>query len=806
MHFDLIIKYSRTVKIVFTILLLFIVLDLLFPLPGKKEFSKEIHAKDGTLLTAYLTSDDKWRLRTELEEVSPELIKAIIEKEDSWFYWHFGINPVSIVRAFYSNVTSGETQLGASTITMQVARMLEPKKRTYYNKLAEMFRALQLEIKYSKEEILELYLSLLPFGGNIEGVKSASYIYFNRPPSKLSLAQSITLAVIPNDPNTLRLDRNHKETVIPGSEATRESVEDSFPSDSRQPAYRTGKAGMTMNYPVSVIQKRNFWINKFKQEKIFSSADLKDALDEPVEKNRYAIPVSAPHFSYFIKNNFSGDIINTTLDLSTQQTAENLLLRHVNKLFYKGITNGAVLIIDNKNSSVIAYCGSADFYDESSFGQVNGITAIRSPGSTLKAPLYAYAFDEGKLTPQMKLADIPTDFHGYQPENYDLKFYGNVSTEFALVNSLNIPAVKLLEQIGLNNFIVFLENSGFNQIRKQKNKLGLSLILGGCGTNLQELTRLFSAFARKGKLYPLQFTLNDKEEKGEQVFSESSSYLTAQILAGINRSDIVNLSNYSKLPKFAWKTGTSYGKRDAWTIGFNPNYTIGVWMGNFNGVGSPNLSGAEAAVPLLFDLFNAIDYDSDVKWFEMPEELHTREVCSESGMIPTQFCTNRVRDFAIKNQSSNEVCNIHKPVYVNLDESVQYCTGCLPSSDYKKAVYAVYQPELTVWLSKNSYDYHKPPPHNPNCTAKFAEAGPKILSPSQDYEYFLEKNSGQEILLLAASDSRVKTHYWYVNEKFVKKTKPGERVFFIPEEKELKITCLDDKGRDGSVKVSIKYY
>lgn len=766
MHFELIKKYSRIVKLVFTILLLFVVLDLLFPLPGKKEFSKEIHAKDGTLLTAYLTSDDKWRLRTELEEVSPELIKAVVEKEDSWFYWHPGINPVSIVRALYTNLTNSETQLGASTITMQVARMLEPKKRTYLNKLGEMFRALQLEIKYSKEEILELYLSLLPFGGNIEGVKSASYIYFNRPPSKLSLAQSIMLAVIPNDPNSLRLDRSNEE----------------------------------------IIENRIYWINKFKQEKIFSSVDLKDALDEPVERNRYAIPVTAPHFSNSVKDNFSGDILNTTLDLSLQQTAENLLQRHVNKVFYKGVTNGAVLVIDNRNSSVVAYCGSADFFDEGSFGQVNGVTAIRSPGSTLKAALYAYAFDDGNLTPQMKFADIPADFHGYQPENYDLKFYGNVSTEFALVNSLNIPAVKLLEHVGMNNFVVFLENCGFNQIQKQKSKLGLSMILGGCGTNLQELTRLFSAFARKGKLYPLNFILDEEEVQGEKIFSEASSYLIANILSGTSRSDIADLSNYSKLPKFAWKTGTSYGKRDAWAIGFNPNYTIGVWMGNFNGVGSPNLSGAEAAVPLLFDLFNAIDYNSDVKWFEAPEELITREVCSESGLIPTPFCKNVTRDFAIKDQSHNDVCNIHKPVYVNLDETVQYCTGCLPSSDYKKTVYAVFEPELSVWLSQNKNDYRKPPQHNPNCTAKFAEGGPKILSPSEDYEYFLERNSGQEILLLAASDSRVKTHYWYVNEKFIKKTKPGERVFFIPEEKELKITCLDDKGRDGSVKVSIKYY
>ena len=766
MHFELIKKYYKTVRIVFTVLLLFVVLDLLFPLPKQKEFSKEIHAKDGTLLTAYLTSDDKWRLRTELQEISPDLIKAVIEKEDSWFYWHFGINPVSIVRTLYKNILSGEIESGASTVTMQVARMLEPKKRTYLNKFIEMFRALQLEIRYSKEEILEFYLSLLPFGGNIEGVKSASYIYFNRPPDKLSLAQSITLAVIPNDPNSLRLDRSNEEILV----------------------------------------KRNHWITKFKQTEIFSSSNLKDALEEPIENNRYAMPILAPHFCYYVKDNFSGDILNTTLDLSIQQAAENILLRNVRKVFYKGITNGAVLVINNKNSSVVAYCGSADFYDEGSFGQVNGITALRSPGSTLKAALYAYAFDEGNLTPQMKIPDIPTDFHGYQPENYDLKFYGNVSAEFALVNSLNIPAVKLLESIGLNIFINFLGESGFNQIQKQKSKLGLSLILGGCGTTLQELTRLFSSFARKGKLYPLSFISNENKDEGEQIFSEASSYLVASILSGIERSDIVNFSNYSKLPKFAWKTGTSYGKRDAWAIGFNPDYTIGVWMGNFNGVGSPNLSGAEVAVPLLFDLFNAIDYDPKIKWFEAPEDLYIRDVCSESGLIPTQFCKNVTRDLAIKNKSTNEVCNIHKPVYVNLDETIQYCTGCLPSSGYKKVVYPLYPPELTIWLSQNKSNYHTPPPHNTECNVKFYEGGPKILSPSEDYEYLVEENTDQEILLLAASDSRVKTHYWYVNDKFYKKCKAGERIFLSPDQKDLKITCLDDKGRDRSVKINIKYY
>jgi penicillin-binding protein 1C len=374
------------------------------------------------------------------------------------------------------------------------------------------------------------------------------------------------------------------------------------------------------------------------------------------------------------------------------------------------------------------------------------------------------------------------------------------------VNSLNIPAVSLLEQSGFNNFIELLERSGFSQIKKQKKKLGLSLILGGCGTNLLELTTLFSSFAQKGKFYPLKFVKDENTDEGIQLFSEAASYLVAEILSGMNRNDILDISGYSKLPKFAWKTGTSYGKRDAWAIGFNPNYTIGVWMGNFNGVGSPNLSGSEAAVPLLFDLFNAIDYDSDLKWFEIPDDLYERKVCSESGLIPTQFCSNVVKDFAIKGATHNKVCSIHKPVYVNFDESVQYCTGCLPSKGYKKVVYPVYSAELTVWLSRNKLDLRLPPNHNPECTAKFAESGPKIISPLEDYDYLLEKNSGQEIMLLAASDSRVKTHYWFVDDKFYLKSEPGEKVFYAPDKDNLKITCLDDKGRDRSVRINLKFY
>ncbi len=768
LSFDIINKLwkFKSIRALVAIIFLFVLLDALFPLPKLKPFSKEIHASDGTLLSAFLTQDDKWRLQTNLDEVSPELIHAIIEKEDSWFYWHPGINPVAVVRAFFDNVTTGERRSGASTITMQVARLLEPKDRTYLNKFFEMFRAFQLEIKYSKKQILEIYLSLLPLGGNVEGVKSASYIYFNRPPKQLSLSQAITLTVIPNDPNSLRPDKNNGE----------------------------------------LKDARDYWIKNFIDEKVFPKIDLDDALDEPVQHNRYAMPFLAPHFSNFINNRFAGDVIETNLDLKIQKTAENLLWNHVNRVRYKGISNGAVIIVDNKTHSVVGYCGSADFYDTETSGQVDGTIAIRSPGSTLKPALYAFAFDKGILTPGTMLHDIPTDFNGYSPENYDLKCYGNVSVSFALVNSLNIPAVSLLQRIGKNEFVNLLENVGFSEIQNQKNQLGLSMILGGCGTTLQQLVKLFSGFANEGEVVSIKILKDEDDSKSEKIFSKESSYLIAEILSSNFRSEMFSLTDYSRLPKFAWKTGTSYGKRDAWSIGFNPDYTIGVWMGNFDGEGSPHLSGLESAAPLLFDLFDAVDENSKGEWFEKPDKVIERGVCSESGMLPTRYCTNIVKDYAIEGKTNNSVCTIHQPVYVSLDDKIQYCPECLPKDHYKKVIYPVYDPELTIWFWNQHKNFPHPPEHNPECTAKFTNVGPKIISPTEDYEYLVEKNSGQEILLQAASDSKVSEQYWYVNNQYYTKCKPGDRVFLKPEKGDLKITCLDDKGREKTVNVNVKYY
>ncbi len=737
----------------------------LIPLPEFKSYSQSVYSSDSTLLTAYLTKDDKWRLRTRLDEVSPELIKAMIEKEDKYFYWHPGLNPLAIGRALFQNIIQGKRVSGASTITMQLARILEPSERTYLNKLIEALRAVQLEFHFSKDEILEMYLSYLPYGGNIEGIKSASFIYFDKPPDKLSLAQAITLAVIPNDPNKYRLDKN----------------------------------------VVEVINKRDKWINKFSSNKIFPEQHLKDAKEEILISQRFSPPSFAPHFTYYVSQKHKQDQIYTNLDLGTQTIAEDLLLNYVNRSYGKGITNGALMIVDNRDNSVKAYCGSANFYDELYSGQVNGITAVRSPGSTLKPALFAHAFDLGILTPKMKLNDIPTDFSGYEPENYDLQFNGPVTASYALINSLNIPAVALLQKAGFSRFINLLANSGFKEISKQKKYLGLSAILGGCGVKHEQLTRLFTAFANKGNLRKLQY-LKDEEDKGKYIFSEEASYLIGEILSQNERPDFPNeLIELAGVPKIAWKTGTSYGKRDAWAIGFNKNYTISVWMGNFSGRGSPYLSGSEIAVPLLFELFKAIDKKKN-GWFQYPLDLLTRKVCTETGLVAVSNCEHNIDDYWIEDISHQRTCDLYKEIFVSKSSQYEYCPDCLPGKNYKKESFAFYKPELTLWFDKNNIKYDKPPNHNPDCQFLLSRGGPKIISPAQDYEYLIEKDSEQEILLQAASNNDIAHHYWYINDEFYKKGKPGEKLFFSPMEGEVKITCLDDKGRDETIFINVSNY
>ncbi len=747
---------------------LFLLLDLLFPLPAPKPFSQTIYAQDSSLLCAYLSPDDKWRLETRPGDVHPEMIEAIVAKEDRWFYHHPGINPFSLLRALGTNLLAGRRVSGASTLTMQVARMAEPSARTYGAKLAEMFRALQYEWHHSKEEILRLYLSYLPYGGNIEGVAAASYLYFDRPPARLSLSQSILLAVIPNRPNSLRLDAH-----APAARAARDK-----------------------------------WIERFAAEGTFPAADLAAAQGETVPTRRLALPPETPHFCLELRRQQPRETrLYSSLDLRVQRLAERLLRAHTQRVRPLGVSTGAVLVLDNATAEVLAYCGSADFYDEAADGQVDGVQAVRSPGSTLKSFAYAQAFGQGRLTPGMKLLDVPTDFRSFTPENYDGEFRGEVSAYFALAHSLNIPPVRLVQDLGLKSFVDLLEQAGFETVAAQREDLGLSVVLGGCGVTLAELTRAYQAFASEGELRPLAYRRQDSSAQGRSLLTPGAAWLVGRILSDLERPDLPQrYLDDTQRPRVAWKTGTSYGRRDAWSIGFTPRYTIGVWMGNFDGRGVPEMSGSSMAVPLLLDMFNALETGQAKPWFAPPPSVLERQVCQHSGLLPGPHCTGFKVDWYLETASSLRSCDRHRGVYVAADSSESYCPHCLPDSGYQTLVYPDYEPELLLWSRAEGRDLPTPPPHHAACEARYSDAGPQNLSPSVDYGYFLTQDGEEEVLLQAASGPGVSRHYWYVNGTLFATVDPGEKAFFRPPPGELEVICMDEKGRKSRVAVEVTYY
>ncbi|GAB3305702.1 penicillin-binding protein 1C [Hymenobacter tenuis] len=760
-------RAAKVFAVVGLVLALGLVLDLAFPLPPAPHYSPIVLAADGSVLHAYLNPTQKWRMKTELREITPVLRKAIIEKEDRWFRWHLGVNPVALVQAAGRNLFGKGRTTGASTITMQVARLLEPKERTFRNKLLEMLRATQLELHYSKDEILQLYLNLVPYGGNVEGVKSAALLYFQQTPDYLSLAQTVTLAIIPNRPRGLILGKNN----------------------------------------AAVLQERNRWLRRFAEAGLFPKQDVEDALLEPLDVQRHAAPALAPHLSRRLVRQFSRQaIIRSSLERSKQAKAEDLTRNYVRRLYELGITQAAVLVVNNRTRQVEAYVGSADFRDFGNQGQNDGVLAVRSPGSTLKPFLYALAMDRGLVTPKQLLPDVPTNFQGYRPENFDKHCNGEVTLERALAYSLNIPAVRVLNQLGVPTFTDKLREAGFQSITRNRTQLGLSSILGGCGASLEELTNLYVTLANGGLYGSLHLTSTQKSTPTKPLISEGAAFLTTDILAQLTRPDLpINAASSMRLPKIAWKTGTSYGRRDAWSIGYNKQYTIGVWVGNFSGQGSPALTGSEVATPLLFDLFNALAYNSPNDWYAPPSALDFRLVCAESGLVPGENCPNQVIDYFLPSVSSGQRCQHVREVLVSADGSFTYCRACAPAAGFRRELYPNLLPEVAAFKEAQGIPYRRLPVHNPQCqlVRGGAERAPSITSPTANTEYVLNRHEKQQLLLSCTTDSEVRQVYWYVNDQFLQTAAAAERIFFQPSPGPLKISCADDHGRNTDVLVTV---
>ena len=751
-------------------------LDWWFPLPPAPQFSPLVLAADGTVLHAYLNPTQKWRMKTELAEITPALQAAIVAKEDRYFRYHFGVNPLAVLHALGRNLLGRGRTTGASTITMQVARLLEPKERTLGNKLLEMLRAVQLEAHYSKAEILQLYLNLVPYGSNVEGVKSAALLYFQQPPDYLSLAQTVTLAIIPNRPTGLVLGKHN----------------------------------------AAIWRERNRWLAYFKRQGLFPAQAIDDALREPLLAQRHPAPTLAPHLARRLVLAHPGAaLLHSTLRPAAQAKAEDLLRNYVRRLATQGISQAAVLVVNNQTRAVEAYVGSADFNDRGTSGQVDGVRAVRSPGSTLKPLLYGLAFDQGLATPKTVLPDVPTNFQGFRPENFDKHCQGEVTVERALTYSLNIPAVRVLAELGVPRLTSTLRQAGFRQVARDAPRLGLSTILGGCGATLEELTGLYAALARGGRYAPLRLVAGGAAASpaGRPLVSPAAAYLLTDILAQRTRPDLpIDAAASRHLPRIAWKTGTSYGRRDAWSIGYNRQYTIGVWVGNFNGQGSPALTGADVASPLLFDLFNALAYNARADWFVPPASLDFRLVCATTGGVPGDNCPHQLLDYYLPGVSGSQRCQHQQEVLVSADGRYSYCRACAPAGGYRRVLYPNVLPEVLAFRESQGLPTQRLPPHNPACrlvrgaAADAPGAAPllAITSPAAHAEYVLTAAEQPRLLLSCAAAAEVRQVYWYVNDRFLRAAPATERVFFRPPTGEVKISCADDHGRNVDVRVLVR--
>jgi penicillin-binding protein 1C len=748
-------------------LLVFLLLSAIFPLPALKPYSLLVEDRNGEFLGAFLANDGIWRLRTSPDEIPAKLKRILIEREDRWFYYHPGVNPFSIARALFLNLRRGRTVVGASTITMQIARMLEPKERTYGNKLREMFRALQLEWRYSKDQLLEIYLSMVPLGGNIEGLKSAAIMYYQTPLERLNIAQLFDLILIPSNPNGLQPDRNPEALM----------------AERREQALA--------------------WITSG----VFSRQDSAIIWNTPSSATRKQLPRLAPHFCLRIREKAGRECnVRSSLDLRIQRTAEALLSQHMRPWKLRGVNNGAFIVIDNKTREVLAYAGSECFDDAAAFGQVDAAIALRSPGSALKPFLVALLMEKGELTPKLRLLDTPYDAEGFLAENYDGTYSGSVFADDALRRSLNVPMIRLLKGPAFNAFLDLTADAGFGSLQKQRKKLGLSVILGGCGVTLEELVTAYSIFPSGGTYSPLRYAVatGDTHKQERQVFSPSTAYMVTEVLAGLNRPDLPNNFESSlNLPAVAFKTGTSYGRRDTWAVGYSATHTVGVWIGNVTQGGNPDLVSSRAAAPLLIDIFNSIPGPHQKAILPMPKDVGIRLVCAESGLPPSPRCKNLIEDLYSVSRTLYKECPVCREYLVSNDGTLTYCPACLGEHPYRALTFKDYPPELLAFWKKNGVPYEIPPPHNPLCTRVLSGDGPAIVSPSDNMTYYLVSRS-QKLALQATAALDVKEIAWYLNDRYLGRKHASEKLFVSLSGGDHTVTCMDDKGRVSKVHITVK--
>ena len=595
--------------------LLFLALDYAYPLDTntlKKEQSRLLYDVNKKLIAIRPSSDGIWRLPS--QDIPQTLKDAVLLFEDRYFYYHFGINPLSIIRSFFYNLTH-KNRIGASTITMQVARMMSPKKRTYKNKIKEIFNALQLEWHFSKDEILQFYFTLAPYGGNIEGVATGANFYFNKNLDELSIAQIALLSTIPKNPNKNRLDKKS-----------------------------------------NINESKNRVIKLLLEANLINQSQFDRAKKEPFKNIRFNSIYLAPHYSNLA---FKNGLTNTDLNLDLQKILEQNLNIVSNQVASKNAKNAAGIIIDNNKMSVVAYVGSHNL--KAKDGQNDGVMMSRNVGSTLKPFIYSLALDNGLITPKMQLIDTEIFINEYVPQNYNYEFLGTVSASQALALSLNIPAITLNSNLKQNSLYEMLFD--LNLVNKSKEFYGDSITLGSAEMSLFSLAHLYTIYANEGILKPILLAgkIYGKEKK---IISKEAAFLTTKMLSEANRSYLGNFWQYAKdTPQIAFKTGTSYGSRDIYAIGVNKDYVVAVWFGNFNGEKTQNLSGLKDAVMTIFNIFKILAQKQNLSFFEKPNNIKEKLVCLDAFNF--NECKNLQKDSVIDGKNIVDRCDILRAEELN---------------------------------------------------------------------------------------------------------------------------------------------
>lgn len=737
--------------------------DPLFETP----YSTVLEDRDGKLLGAKIADDGQWRFPISTE-VPEKFEKAIIEFEDQNFYRHHGIDPVAVVRALAKNYEAGEVVSGASTLTMQTIRLAKQNPdRTVWEKVKEMVQATRLEFAFSKDEILQFYAAHAPFGGNVVGLEAASWRYFGREPDQLSWAESAMLAVLPNSPALIHPGRNRDELEA----------------------------------------KRNRLLKRLYENETIDSLSYELALLESLPEKPQSLPMEAPHYlAEMYVGEHAGERVNSSIQESLQQKVNRIVAYHHQQLAANGIHNAAVVVLDVRHQNIASYVGNtpAGYVNDE---QVNVIPAPRSTGSILKPFLYMLRLDEGEILPGTIIPDVPSRFSDYSPKNFTRTYSGAVHANDALARSLNVPAVYQLQEYGVPKFHHYLNELGLSTIKQAPEYYGLTLILGGAEGTLWDITSAYASLATMMNDYdarnpetnfyrPIDFGLNpNSSARTGFSLSTGAVWSTFEAMVEVERpEDEVYWRRFDNARKVAWKTGTSYGHRDGWAIGITPEYVVGVWVGNADGEGRPNLTGIKTAGPILFDVFNALP---NTTWFQEPlYEMEEVAVCRLSGHRAGAFC-ELVDTVAVpKKGLETMVCPYHHVVHLNNEETHQLNSSCASLSEIKAENWFSLPADQEWYYRQSHPEYRLLPPFGDGCEREDM-ASMKMIYPFKNSGIYvpleLDGETGKAVFEVAHRTPSAKI-FWHLDEHYLGETRRFHEMELSPEPGKHTLTLVDEFG------------